>query len=69
MLIITLVYLIAVLSVPIYAPQKLIWLAAYPIIASEAYGIGYWAVLKKSLWIIPFLILIGARFLFAGLRP
>ena len=59
MLIITLVYLIAVLSVPIYAPQKLIWLAAYPIIASEAYGIGYWAVLKKSLWIIPFLILIG----------
>ncbi|MBD5329424.1 MAG: cobalt ECF transporter T component CbiQ [Bacteroides sp.] len=59
MLVITLIYLVAVLSVPIYAPQKLIWLAAYPILASEMTGIGYGRILLKSLWILPFLIVIG----------
>lgn len=59
MVIVTLIYLIAVLSVPVYAPQKLIWLAAYPIIMSEMSGIGYGALLKKTLWIVPFLIIIG----------
>lgn len=59
LLLITLIYLVAVLSVPIYAPQKLIWLAAYPILASEIAGLGYGRILLKSLWILPFLILIG----------
>lgn len=59
MLIITIVFLVAVLSVPLQEPQKLIWLAAYPIIFSEIAGIGYLKVLLKSLWIIPLVALIG----------
>ncbi|MDE6337819.1 MAG: hypothetical protein K2J63_12315 [Muribaculaceae bacterium] len=31
MLILTVLYLVAVLSVPLHMPQKLIWLTAYPI--------------------------------------
>lgn len=58
-LIVTLIFLICVLSVPLYQPQKLIWLAAYPIVASEMEGIGYGKVFIKSLWILPLVIFIG----------
>lgn len=59
LLVITLIYLIAVLSVKIYAPQRLVWLTAYPIIFSESSGIGYGKIFSKSLWILPLLLLIG----------
>ncbi|MDE6297161.1 MAG: energy-coupling factor transporter transmembrane protein EcfT [Muribaculaceae bacterium] len=58
-LLVTVIYLIAVLSVPIDAPQKIIWLGAYPVIASEMQGIGYGKIFLKSLWILPLLIVIG----------
>lgn len=58
-LIVTLLYLICVLSVPIYQPQKLIWLAAYPIVASEMEGIGYGRIFLRSLWILPLVSFIG----------
>ncbi len=58
-LFITLIYLIAVLSVSLYEPQKLIWLAAYPIVLSEMEGIGYGKIFLKSLWILPLVCLIG----------
>lgn len=58
-LIVTLLYLICVLSVPIYQPQKLIWLAAYPIVASELEGIGYGRIFLRSLWILPLIFFIG----------
>lgn len=58
-LFITLIYLVCVLSVSLYEPQKLIWLAAYPIILSEMEGIGYGRLFLKSLWIIPIVCLIG----------
>lgn len=56
---VTIIYLIAVLSVPLEAPQRLIWLAAYPIISSEYIGMGYLKVFIRSLWILPFVIFIG----------
>ncbi|MDE6717017.1 MAG: energy-coupling factor transporter transmembrane protein EcfT [Muribaculaceae bacterium] len=59
LLLLTLIYLVAVLSVPLYEPQKLIWLAAYPIIYSEMSGIGYGKIFLRSVWIIPFLALIA----------
>jgi cobalt/nickel transport system permease protein len=59
MLIVTLLYLVAVLSVPLYSPQKLIWLAPYPIIASEMEGCGFRRIFLKSLLIIPLVALIG----------
>lgn len=57
--VITLLYLIAVLSVSLTAPQKLIWLAAYPIINGEIAGTGYLKILIDSLWLLPILIFIG----------
>lgn len=59
MLIVTILYLLAVLSVPLHAPQVLIWLSLYPVIQSEASGLGYGFILRKSLWLIPLLLLIG----------
>lgn len=59
MLVVTLLFIIAVLSVPVQEPQKIIWFAVYPIIASEITSIGFGKVFIKSLWIIPFIALIG----------
>lgn len=59
MLIVTLVYLVAVLSVPLYAPQKIIWLAVYPVVQAEISGIGFGRVFMKSLWVLPLILLIG----------
>lgn len=59
MLIVTVIYLAAVLSIPLYSPQRLIWLAAYPIIASEITGAGFGRIFIKSLWILPLVAFIG----------
>ncbi|MDE6299018.1 MAG: energy-coupling factor transporter transmembrane protein EcfT, partial [Muribaculaceae bacterium] len=59
MLSVTIIFLVAVLSVPVEAPQKLIWLSAYPIAASEITGIGFLKIFLRSLWITPFLAMIG----------
>lgn len=59
MLILTVVYLIAVLSVPLSQPQKLVWFFSYPILYSEILEIGYKKILVKSLWILPIVIFIG----------
>lgn len=59
MVAVTLVYLVAVLSVPLYSPHRLVWLAIYPIVASEMNGDGYWRVLIRSLWILPIVAMIG----------
>lgn len=59
MLILTLSYLVLVLSVPVSQPQKLIWMAAYPIIGSELSGIGFCKIFGRSLWILPIVFLIG----------
>ncbi len=58
-LLVTIIYLIAVLSVPVDRPQGIVWLAAYPVIASEMQGIGYGKVFVKSIWILPLLVIIG----------
>lgn len=59
MLVVTLVYLVAVLSVPLYAPQQIIWLGIYPVVQSEMSGIGYRRVFVKSLWVLPLIAVIG----------
>lgn len=55
----TIVYLAVVLSVPLYAPQKLIWLAVYPVVVAEMSGIGFGRVFLKSLWVLPLVVMIG----------
>lgn len=59
MLMLTLSYLIAVLSVPLFQPQRLIWLMAYPIVFAEFFGFGFLKIFLKSLWILPIVIFIG----------
>lgn len=57
---VTLVYLVCVLSVPVYRPQTLVWLAIYPIVVAEMAGIGFSRVFLKSLWVLPLVLLIAA---------
>lgn len=59
LLAVTLVYLVAVLSVPLYAPQRIVWLAVYPVVSAEMSGIGFGRVFVKSLWVLPLVALIG----------
>lgn len=58
-LIVTIVYLVALLSISIYRPEILIWFALYPVIQAEISGIGFLKVFKESLWILPIIILFG----------
>lgn len=52
-------FILTVLSVPMLEPGKLVWMFCFPIIMSEAWGIGYGRVLMKSLYILPLIILVG----------
>lgn len=58
-LVVTLCYIAVVLSVPLLDPGRLVWLFCFPIIAAEASGAGYWTVLRRSLWVLPLIVLIG----------
>lgn len=59
LLLITLGYLVAMLSVPLSAPQRIVWFAIYPVITAEMFGVGFGKVLFNSLWVIPVCVLIG----------
>lgn len=59
MLAVTVLFLIAVLSVPVYEPQRLIWYTIYPVVASEMTGAGFLKVFIRSLWILPLVVLIA----------
>lgn len=56
---VTLAYLVALLSIPVYDPAHLLWMACYPIVAAEVSGIGYLRVLARSLWVLPLVVVIG----------
>lgn len=60
LLAVTLLYLVAVLSVPVYQPQMLVWMAAYPILMAPALQTTYGSVFAKSLFVLPVVLLIGA---------
>lgn len=59
LLIVTLVYIGVVLSVPMLEPERLIWMALYPILGSEMLRVGYGRVAMRSLWVLPLILLIG----------
>ncbi len=56
---VTVAFLVALLSIPVYDPAHLLWMACYPIIAAEISGIGYMRVLGRSLWVLPLVVVIG----------
>ncbi len=56
---VTVVYLVAMLSVPLNAAGMLIWFAIYPIITSPLAHITYERVFLRSLYVLPLIIAIG----------
>lgn len=58
-IVVSVVYLAAMLSVPMGRFSMLIWFALYPIIASAWVGISFRRILVKSLYIVPLVALIG----------
>lgn len=56
---VTIAYIICLLSLPIELPEKLIWFAVYPILMAPLSGKSYASVFIKSLYVLPFIVLIG----------
>lgn len=59
LLVVTVFYLIAMLSVPVHSVGMLIWFAVYPIITSPLAHIPYERVFLRSLLVLPLLFLIA----------
>ncbi|MCH5228777.1 MAG: cobalt ECF transporter T component CbiQ [Muribaculaceae bacterium] len=59
MLLVTILYLLFLLSLPLGRPSELIWFALYPIVMSPLISQPYQKIFINSLYILPFIILIG----------
>lgn len=59
LLLVTLVYLVALLSIPLSEPQRVVWMAVYPVVSAEMLGLGYGRLFVRSLWVVPLVALIG----------
>ncbi len=59
LLLVTIVYLVAMLSVPLQRTDVIIWFAVYPIISAPLAHIAYERLFRNSLYVVPLLILIG----------
>lgn len=59
MLVVTLVFLVAMLSVPLHSVGMLIWFAVYPIVTAPLAHVPYERVAVRSLYVLPLLVLIG----------
>lgn len=58
-LVVTLLYLVALLSVPVRSAGMLIWFAVYPIVSAPLAHIAYEKLFRQSLYVLPLLVLIG----------
>ena len=58
-LLVTVGYLVAMLSVSLFQPSKLILFAAYPILMAPLCNLSYSNIFKNSLFFLPFIALIG----------
>lgn len=59
LLVVTVVYLVAMLSVPVHSVGMLIWFAVYPIVSAPLAHIAYERLFVKSLYVLPLLVIIG----------
>ncbi len=59
LLIVTIVYLMAMLSVPLQRTDTIIWFAVYPIISAPLAHIPYERLFRNSLYVVPLLFFIG----------
>lgn len=68
-LIITILYLVAMLSIPLGQLSHLIWFAAYPILGAAIQGISFSKLFTRSLLVLPFIALIGVANPFFNREP
>lgn len=59
LLCVTIGYLVLMLSVPPQCPGMIVWFAVYPIVSAPLAHIPYEKLFVKSLYVLPFLILVG----------
>lgn len=59
LLIVTVVYLAAMLSVPLQRTDSIIWFAVYPILSAPLAHIPYERLFRNSLYVLPLLFFIG----------
>lgn len=59
LLIVTVVYLVTMLSVPLQRTDSIIWFAIYPIISAPLAHIPYERLFRNSLYVLPLLFFIG----------
>lgn len=57
--IVTVVYLVTMLSVAVGALSRLVWFAVFPIVGSAVQGVGYGKIFMRSLVVIPLVALVG----------
>ncbi|MCH5227901.1 MAG: cobalt ECF transporter T component CbiQ [Muribaculaceae bacterium] len=69
LILVTLAYIICILSLPIEVPDVLIWFAIYPIMMAPLSGRSYTSVFIKSLYVLPFILVIGIANPFYDRRP
>lgn len=68
-IIVTVLFIIAVLSVPLIDVDRLLWFFVVPIALSTMGGISYGRVFLSSLWVLPFVGLIGIFNPFIDCQP
>lgn len=59
LLIVTIVYLVAMLSIPLQRTDAIIWFAVYPIISAPLAHVPYERLFRNSLYVLPLLFFIG----------
>ncbi len=59
LLLVTIIYLVAMLSVPLQRTDVIIWFAVYPIISAPLAHIAYERLFRNSLFVVPLLLFIG----------
>lgn len=59
MLLVTLLYLCLMLSVPVADLDVLLWFGIYPIVAAPLTGNSFLRIFLKSLWVLPFVVLVA----------
>ncbi|MDO4319563.1 MAG: energy-coupling factor transporter transmembrane component T [Bacteroidales bacterium] len=59
LLVVTLIYMIAMLSVPVHSVGMLIWFAVYPIVTAPLAHVAYERVFRDSLYVLPLVVVIG----------
>lgn len=57
---VTVIYLIAVLSLPLTSPLRIAWFIVYPLVASAMMGLSFGRLMLRSLYIVPLLALFAA---------